>query len=219
MLDASTNLKLSSDEQLLVENPGWILTKRGIIEKAVLLLSDVCERMKQIIAEEKTGLPPAVRLSEPKISKGENYRMLPYVLLDYPRCFDRENIFAVRTLFWWGNFFSITLHLSGNYKKEFGSQLLKDYEQLISGEYYICVNDDQWQHHFETGNYLPLSGLSADEIKRILQQQSFIKIARKFPLGEWNEITEKLVKAFVELTKPLSKAPSYPFPEGEDTPS
>ena len=56
----------------------------------------------------------AIVQSTPKIAKGENYLQLPYVLLDYPRCFDKENIFAIRTMFWWGNFFSITLHLSGS---------------------------------------------------------------------------------------------------------
>jgi hypothetical protein len=51
-----------------------------------------------------------------KISRGENYQLLPYIILDYPSYFSRNNIFAVRTMFWWGNFFSITLHLSGDHK-------------------------------------------------------------------------------------------------------
>lgn len=35
-----------------------------------------------------------------------------YLILDYPGMLSTENIFAVRTLFWWGNIFSVSLHLS-----------------------------------------------------------------------------------------------------------
>ena len=34
-----------------------------------------------------------------------------------PAVFSKENIFAIRTMFWWGNFFSISLHVSGKYFK------------------------------------------------------------------------------------------------------
>ncbi len=34
-------------------------------------------------------------------------------MLDYPRAFGRDSIFACRTFFWWGRFFSLTLHLAG----------------------------------------------------------------------------------------------------------
>ena len=59
-------------------------------------------------------LPEAVIQSSPKITRGENYQLLPYVILDYPRCFQKEQVFAIRTMFWWGKGISITLHVSGN---------------------------------------------------------------------------------------------------------
>ena len=65
------------------------------------------------------NLPEEVLIQSPKISRGENYNGLPYVMLDYPRCFGKEDVFAMRTMFWWGNFFSITWHLKGKYSKEY----------------------------------------------------------------------------------------------------
>ena len=102
-MTSPTKLTLSSEEQLLVNNSNWILTKRTIIEKAVLLLSELQGKMKSVTLNYESLLPLAIISSEPKISKGESYRLLPYVLLDYPKYFDKENIFALRTMFWWGD--------------------------------------------------------------------------------------------------------------------
>jgi len=155
--------------------------------------------MRDIVAAEKANLPQAAFLSEPKISKGENYRQLPYVILDYPRNFIGGNIFAVRTMFWWGNFFSITLHLSGDHKKIFYDNIDRKLLLLKKHEYYLCVNEDQWQHHFEEDNYIPVNVKTGDDLVEILQQQPFIKIARRFSLSQWNEIPALLERSFSEM--------------------
>ena len=198
-MTSPTKLTLSSEEQLLVNNSNWILTKRTIIEKAVLLLGELYNKIKPVILNYEMLLPESIINSEPKISKGESYRLLPYVLLDYPRCFDKENIFAVRTMFWWGNFFSITLHLSGSYKKELETALAKNIDVLQQGNYYICVNDDQWQHHFEPGNYFIAVEKKIEELKGIILQRPFIKIAHKFPLEQWNEMPIVLERSFAAM--------------------
>ena len=198
-MTASAKLTLSAEEQLLVNNSVWILTKHTVIEKAIILLSGLSDKIRLVLATEKNWLPQIISQSEPKISKGENYRRLPYVILDHPRCFDKENIFAVRTMFWWGNFFSITLHLSGIYKEQFSEALIKNTGRLQKEDYYICINEDQWQHHFEPGNYFLVSKKITTEFEEIIKQQSFIKIARKFSLEQWNEMPMILENSFSKM--------------------
>jgi hypothetical protein len=36
-------------------------------------------------------------------------------------------VFAIRTMFWWGNFFSVTLHMKGNYREHFQEKLIGNY--------------------------------------------------------------------------------------------
>ena len=194
-----TKITLSPDELLVAQNSAWILTKRAIIDKTVLLFSGCCDNMRDIVEAEKAALPQEAFLSEPKISKGENYRQLPYVILDYPRNFAAGNIFAVRTMFWWGNFFSITLHLAGGHKKIFYENIDNKISLLRKEEYYLCVNEDQWQHHFEDDNYIPVSAKTNDELMGIFRQQPFIKIARRFALSHWNEMPALLEQSFSEM--------------------
>ncbi|MEO6253378.1 MAG: hypothetical protein ABIO79_08745 [Ferruginibacter sp.] len=198
-----SKLLLSDEEQQLVNNTRWILTKRVVIDKVCQLMADVAESQKQIIEKEKNWLPPDITLSTPKIAKGENYLQLPYVLLDYPRCFDTANIFAVRTMFWWGNFFSITLHVSGAYKQLFQERILENID-LANPGIFICINENQWHHHFEALNYKPVHQLSAKERKTLILENQFVKLAVKFPLQQWNEIPRLLdrsFKAIIEMLK------------------
>jgi len=166
------------------------------MDKVNALLANVSVRFQQLVSSGQDHLPPAVALSTPKIARGESYLQLPYMLLDYPRCFDKENVFAVRTMFWWGNFFSCTLHVSGMYKTMFEHAILKNLTILHNTGLYICVNEKEWDHHFETGNYIAIDTLSTDEITAIVNKQHFIKMAAKFSLHQWSVMEELLEKSF-----------------------
>jgi len=113
-MTGSANVSLSAFEKQLVTDAGWILTKNKIIQKVLVLFGELNKAWlnNSILWQ----LPAALTEIPAKISRGENYEGLPYVMLDYPRCFGKEDVCAVRTFFWWGNFFSITLHLKGKYK-------------------------------------------------------------------------------------------------------
>ena len=194
-----SKLTLSAEEQQLITNAAWILTKRTIIDKVNLVFGGLADTMRGTILQYEKSLPLVVTQSTPKIAKGESYLQLPYVLLDYPRCFDKENVFAIRTMFWWGNFFSCTLHLSGSYKAMFEQALQKNIAGLQKNDFYICVNTNEWQHHFEPDNYLPANKFTQEEIKNILMQQPFIKVAAKFSLHRWSEINVLLEKCFSDV--------------------
>jgi hypothetical protein len=193
-----SKLMLSDEERQLVNNPGWILTKRVIIDKVCRLLGSVSQDQRVMIENEKDWLPLAVVQSTPKISKGENYLRLPYVLLDYPRRFDSENIFAVRTMFWWGNFFSISLHLSGIYKQMFQQKIIENLHS-DSPNIFICIHENQWHHHFGADNYINAGQITNNELEEIIGKKNFIKLALKFPLQQWNDIPVLLEGSFKEM--------------------
>ncbi len=197
-----SKLMLSDEELQLANNADWILTKRIIIDKVNKRFGALSEELRFIIDVEKSWLPDAVVQSTPKIAKGENYLQLPYVLMDYPRCFDVENVFAVRTMFWWGNFFSMTLHLSGKYKKMFEEKIIKNIDGMRES-FFICVHETAWHAHFEADNYLPLENLTFDKMKEIILQKQFVKLAIQFPLHQWNDTTDILGKTFKEIIEVL----------------
>lgn len=197
-----SKLMLSDEEQQLVNNPEFILTKRIIIDKVCSLLAMVLENQKATLSQAENCLPLDVIKSSPKIAKGENYLLLPYVMLDYPRCFDGDNIFAIRTMFWWGNFFSITLQLSGKYKEKFENKIIENSEKLQT-DFFICINENQWQHNFEADNYIPVEQVNKNEFEKLILQKSFVKLAAKFPLQHWNDVPALLDNLFTDIIEML----------------
>ncbi|HEY6063873.1 MAG TPA: hypothetical protein VIV35_09705 [Chitinophagaceae bacterium] len=197
-------IRLSQTEMELVNNADLILTKNAILKKVNGLLGELQVKQQQIIALHMPGLPVKVSGSSPKISKGENYKGLPYLILDYPRLFEHTNIFAVRTMFWWGNFFSVTLHLSGIYKKEAEDKIIDAYRTLGKKGYYCYVNEDQWEHHMEGANYRLLSELSKNDFEKLVREKSFVKLANKIPLQQWDAAREILQGYFKEIIEMLA---------------
>lgn len=206
---AATKITLSDKELELVCNTGWILTKHTIIQKVYALYGETLPSLKNVLEEKRNILPPEVFNYSPKISKGENYKLLPWVMLDYPRCFGKDDVMAVRIFFWWGNFFSVNLQLSGIYKAKALPALQHRFEWLKNEGYFICVGDGPWEHHFDETNFVSASKLTEQQFA-ILLEKPFLKIAKKIPLEEWNRVPRFINCVFNEITDLLTtnQAPS-----------
>ena len=198
-MDNDTKVILSPSELAMATDKNIILTKRAIIEKATAMFGKHIPNIKNvfhIVLKHDQILAASI----PKISKGENYKGLPYIIMDYPATFSSEHIFAVRTMFWWGNFISITLHLRGLYKEMHLEGILK---ALTSDDgFYISLSDDEWNHDFEPNNYQNIQVLTPEIIAK-LKKQTFIKIALKYELHHWNMMQSKLPDGYKKLAKIL----------------
>lgn len=195
-------LALSEEELRLVMDPGIILTKNAIISKVYHLFGHLQEQMRNDLS-----LPGEVAVISPKISKGEYYQGLPYVMLDYPRYFTTEHVLALRTFFWWGNFFSVNLHLKGKYRDLHQNHLIGHFDFLASGNYAIAVGEDEWQHHTGTEGYKHINKMGADEFAELIGSHPFIKISKSFSLDQWENMHMMLCSAQQELSTVIGLMP------------
>ena len=198
----TAKIRLSPEEEALIKRTDWILTKNNLLGKVNHLLSELQSR--QVLALQGIpGISQEIVSSSPKISKGENYNGLPWLILDYPRLFTKESFFAIRTLFWWGNFFSITLHVSGNYKDGYLQKIVGSFAYLQEQKFCVCINKEEWQHHFEKDNYRSVEELRLSEFEAIAHHSSFMKLAKKITLDEWNDADAKMLEMFIQLIRIL----------------
>ncbi len=199
-----TKITLSPEELLIVEDRSWVLTKQQIIKKVYELFYLQVPVIEQLFGDVKNQMPASLMAAVPKISRGENYLNLPYVILDYPSVFEKGNIFAFRTMFWWGNFFSITLHVSGRYKELYQQGVVNKILKGVGENVYICVNDTEWEHHFDASNYAPASNLDLQDLNFHLMSRDFLKIGFKINLTQWNQlpiILQEAYKSVIDLLK------------------
>lgn len=196
-----TKIQLLPAEMELVSSPEIILTKNAILQKIKLFFEGLQQKQFDIIKDYASQLPGEILKIPPKISRGENYKGLPWLVLDNPRFFQHNNIFAIRTMFWWGNFFSISLHLSGNNKEIFKEILIKNIESLKENNFYICNGNDEWEHDLDPQSYKPLSSINNDEFNKISSANNFLKLAVKFPIATFAIIEEKLLRNYEVLVR------------------
>ncbi len=184
------NVKLSAAETELVTNAASILTKNRIIEKVYGLFGALAEDYKQHSSIQ--NIPQEILAVSPKISKGEQYNQLPWVMLDYPRYFKAKDVFAIRTFFWWGHFFSIQLHLKGRYKEAL------PINQIPTG-WFIYTGTDEWDHNMNTTDFVIAESWSTEQI----QQLPFLKMGKKISLENWDKAPDFLTDAFNEIITKL----------------
>jgi hypothetical protein len=186
-------IRLSAKEMRMVQDSKIILTKNAILQKVKEMLGDLQEQY-HLAAGEKIG-----NSASPKISRGENYKGLPWLMLDYPRKFEKGDVRAIRTMFWWGNYFSITLHLSGRSKDFSEPALLDAVSQLKQAGWYICVSDKEWEHDLAKGNYRPIDSLNRRKFEKTIIGKDFVKLSMKIPLKKWEKLSKRFVSRFSEL--------------------
>jgi hypothetical protein len=199
-----TKIRLSEEEMQLLLRSDWILTKNRVIQKAKDLLETLQATQEDILSL-YPQLPEEVRKISPKVSKGENYKGLPWLMLDQPRYFSRDNIFAIRSFFWWGHFFSCTLHLSGSYKIFYEKKIINRFDELKKAGIFICISQDQWEHHFEEDNFVSIDNLPAKQFVDSINKSSFIKLSRKFSLEQWDDAGQILREMFSNYLSILEK--------------
>ncbi|HMO33653.1 MAG TPA: hypothetical protein PKE63_03435 [Lacibacter sp.] len=188
-MQEQANVSLSERELQLVCDPGWILTKNAILSKVITLFGQTAvgysEQLKQ------SRLPEALREQSPKISRGEQYNGLPYAMLDLPRSFGREDVFAIRSFFWWGHVFSVTLHLKGVYREQYAAAV----ERAAAGGRlegaWVNLGTAEWVHHADEGSWARL-----EPGWKPAAGNPLLKLQYQLPLTCWEQAAWFLQESF-----------------------
>lgn len=171
------------------------------MEKMLVALGVLGSKMQLEIEEKQEKIIEELVRSGPKISRGEKYLGLPYIILDYPRIFEKENILAIRTLFWWGNFCSVTLHVNGKYLPYTAKHLTRRFKEFQQYDFYISTSGNEWNHDLRTMDYHLLSAATCEQTNEALQTNQFLKLAAKVELTQWNNMENRLYSVFLNLIK------------------
>ena len=162
-------VQFTADEMRLVSDPAWILTKNSIIRKVVEVFGELSGEWRGMLVWD----------GDPKISRGEQYKGLPWVMLDYPRVFGKEDVLAVRTMFWWGHYFSVTLHLKGSYLRSYLPVIMSNRGLLEAAGFWPGTSEDEWEHDHRPGAWE-------------MGDRHFLKVSARCELDQSELLAEKL---------------------------
>ncbi len=174
----------SEKELKIISDTDFLLTKVKALAKIETLLAETRTALDAVIAAADFPFPDGIRLVNGKISRGENYRHLPYRVLDHPTRFTTDDVFAFRTLFWWGHFFSATLHMQGPSLERYRRTLVDHIGVLARHSIYVSVGPTPWEYHYGPDNYELLTTAH----RAHLETCDFLKLSRQIDIEQWQEL-------------------------------
>lgn len=198
------NSDLPSKQELdILLDQSFLKLKSNVSKKIVRLLSRIELSLKAEITKSSFPFPEEAFTKSGKISKGDNYRELPYFVLDFPRLFTQSDAFAFRTMLRWGHEFSCTLHIGGESLALIGDKTIN--EILSSADLYFCISPTPWEYHFDSTNYVQANTLSKNEVKTHIESNQFIKISRYTNISKWNELEQFTLENFISFLNLIKK--------------
>ncbi|MEP7079845.1 MAG: hypothetical protein ABI784_03905 [Ginsengibacter sp.] len=186
----TAKIHLSPQEIELLINPEWLLIKNQVIQKVMNVYGGIHQLFRQRIIENKAVLPLHISASGGKISKGNNFKGLPFVVLDYPANFGKKDVFCVRCFFLWGNYFIISLHLSGKYLS-IDADFRKWLEYYEEKNFSINISSDEWNQEWD--------GYEEIDLNKNQLQEKYFKVAAKINVADWEMVPEFFQKKFNEI--------------------
>lgn len=184
----STN-KLTKPELNFAKSTVYPVTKQKIMQKAGVLFQELGKNLGQHLND----LMPE-KSTTYKITRGENYKMMPYVVLDYPQLSGEQFPVVCRTLFWWGHYFSCSLLI----RKD-----LIDINATASAlmgfkKCKIWIGTNLWEHDLKSGEYAKVSNMSHAQIVSMLENQPYVKLSTKIPLSKFEFVPTKATEIYSE---------------------
>ena len=176
------NHHFRKEEVAFIGDQEVILTKNRLTEKMIACL----EALRSALMDEVKQNPfPGIAFPSGKISKGENYAGFPYLVLDYPAVFKKEDIFALRTIFWWGNHISNVFIIKGKYLDHFRSAVIEKTPSLGSKLFFL--GETPWLNEVSK-EYVESNMVDKEQVKKQINEFGFVKITELYPMEEINRL-------------------------------
>ncbi len=158
------------------------------------------DKMCSILDEVGKQVSSGVFVNNPiyKVTKGENYKRLPYVVVDCPQLSGPHLPLACRTLFWWGYGFSFNLIIPQ-------AMLANDAADSLSKlEDWILIGDHLWENEIDDAYYKQGLTQTAHYWKEHISNQTYVRIACMHGLHQYERINEMAVKWYGDRIKNLT---------------
>ena len=185
-------MEFSKKELNVLNDTDFLITKSELVSKIQSLFEQVRTSILNVIETSEFIFDDHIDIEYGKIFKGEDYKSLPYVVLDFPKFFSKEDVFAYRTMLWWGNFFSTTLHLEGKSFIKYKNIITDNFNSFCDNETYICVNDTPWEYDYSSNNYIPAAEFNISKIHDL----DFIKLSRKIDIQDYYRLPDSATSYF-----------------------
>ena len=198
----NTKIIPTNAELNIASDTNFFDVKRELTAKIVLTLEQYGEQLlEEIIIPvfQKAGTQRAGL----KVSKGENFKGYPYIVLDCPRLYSTDTEVICRTIFRWGHGWSLHFTVQG---KTFTrvNHSLPDFSASLNRDWLLYTGDNIWEQDVDSVFFVPMFSMSEAAFSQTIKRQVFCKIATQINLSdavEWPPFPQQTYQVLFDLLK------------------
>jgi len=175
--------RFTPDEMRMICDTDFFPAKAEIIQK---FHEEFMKLRDQLRVEFKKTLlslaPTGTDFETGQLVKGERFHDFPYVYLDFPKFFSKEEMFTFRSFFWWGHSLIFCWFLSGTRLDQYQKSLRACYATLSHEGVFLSTADTPWEWGLEKPHAVFLDQIGKEHLEEILAERSFLKLGCSIPL-------------------------------------
>ncbi len=176
--------------------------KRIVNQKIFSHFENIRLSLKDTSLHKQFPFPAGVDVIGGKISQGENYLGCPWVMLDFPKMFNKDAMFAFRTMFWYGHYLSASFLCSGAHAVTFLPNLIRGMH-LLPPQTYFSLHPDPWFHAIEPSGSMLITSLSPTLITAHVNEHGYFKLSRKWTGTDFNLMGKEVVMQYEKVLTAL----------------
>jgi hypothetical protein len=175
--------RFTPEEMRMILNTDFFPAKAGIIRKFQDEFMSLRDRLRTESQKELSGSGPrGCDWITGQLVKGERFQDFPYVYLDFPKFFSKDEMFTFRSFFWWGHALFFCWFLSGPRLEAYKERLLAGHDALSRPMIFLSIADSPWEWSLEKSHAAFLNQTTHEHLKEILKHRFFLKIGCSLPL-------------------------------------
>ena len=197
----------SEKELRLVKHVELFQCKPAILKKAENRFLALQRGLEKEIIPLSPNLPKSLDLVKNQIARGENHNGFPFLSLDYPQNFSKTEMFAMRTLFWWGHYLGYSLILKGERLAIYSERLSENCKTEPFQDIFFCLAPNPWEWELNEKNYSLVSKVNAEEFQKTILELGYLKLMRvvtvtdeKFMSLNWTQTGIQFWKDLASVT-------------------
>lgn len=193
-MQKSTN-KLTKHELDFASSVEYPLTKQNVFTKINRLMHETGLQLSQEFHKNQL-----IDLAHHKITKGERYKEMPYLVMDFPQIKGPDFNIVLRTMFWWGHYFTCSLIVKTSLLDL--EKTAKNIGKLKKAK--ILTGSNLWEQELETDDYAKTSDLSKKQIMKLLESSNYLKLSCKINLRHYASLSSHATEIYAAWAKALS---------------
>lgn len=191
-----SNISFNNEDIEILSDKDFLLKKKVLSDEVIRLFKVISEEIKQELL--RSSNPIWSSQFAGKISKGQYYKDLPYIVSDYPRRIDDNGICLFRIIFLWGREFSCNFLATGIVFKNLKNAIENNLMDIDQNAYRYSIEGSPWEHSILDVDLKKLNHLKND---KKLNTADFIKISRALTINKYESLHEICIKMFRDIIR------------------